>query len=71
MTDNLITCPVCNGKGAVPYVGTNPGTGNTFRATKKCDTCHGERRIQPDQYPEWLKTPPRQPASQDRNNPWG
>jgi recombination protein RecT len=57
MSDELVTCPTCNGKGATTYSSRNPGSGRTFNATKSCDTCKGKRRIHPSEYPEHLRTP--------------
>lgn len=57
MTDDLIQCPVCDGKKAVPYTGHNPSTGNQFKATKECPTCKGNGSIHPSDYPDHLRTP--------------
>lgn len=70
--EELITCPICNGKGGLPYTGTNPGTGNTFRATRTCDTCKGKGRIHQNEYPEHLMTAEQRTTTTDGKQitPW-
>lgn len=57
MTDELIQCPVCDGKGGVPYRFRMSNGRIATNTTKTCETCHGTGRIHPSEYPEHLRTP--------------